>query len=101
MTSARKAAKKVGMKTTHLLVACSFVLVALGCNPSGTCIEGDEDSPIGARCTLDYPKRACDHATSSTFYKESKTAGMLRCKEMGFEHRPGGGSKLLFKGPKK
>ena len=85
------------------LVALAFALAlgAVGCNPHGTCISGDESSELGAMCALDYPQKACSTMSDSTFYKEEKAAGLLRCKGLGFEATQGGGPNTLFKIKKK
>lgn len=86
-----------------LLAALAFALAlgAAGCNPHGTCISGDESSDLGAMCALDYPEKACSTMSGSTFYKEDKAAGLLRCKGLGFEQTQGGGPNTLFKIAKK
>jgi len=78
-------------------VLCFIATAGLGCNPAGTCIHGDENSELGAICALEYPKRGCETLGDSQFFEEERTAGQLRCGEMGFARRPGGGD-LLFLG---
>ncbi len=85
------------------LVALAFALAlgAVGCNPHGTCVSGDENSELGAMCVPDYPQKACSTMSGSTFYKEEKAAGLLRCKSLGFEATQGGGPSSLFRVAKK
>ena len=87
-------------RTSNVLLAFALALAAAGCNPHGTCISGD-DSELGAVCELDYPQKACSTISGSTFYKEDKAAGLLRCKSVGFEATQGGGPNSLFRVAKK
>lgn len=70
-----------------LIVAC-----LTGCSATGTCISQLEDRDL---CMLAYPKSACAKLTSSEFFPEEKSAGLLRCKSLGFES--GDRPETLFK----
>lgn len=66
-----------------------WLVLLAGCNSKGTCIKAD-------MCMLEYVKSACD-GQGDEFFEESKGPGLLRCKTLGFEHRPGGDAMTLFK----
>lgn len=86
------------MHPRSLALSSLFVAVALsGCNPSGTCIQDDPNGGFYPTCRLDTPRRACESSGHGEFFEESRAAGLLRCRGLGFETRPGGGEDLLFR----
>jgi hypothetical protein len=94
------------MTKSLLMLVSALALIALGCNSNGTCIrepEAGADSEDGpsSMCMLEYPKAACDKIRDGKFFEEDKSAGLLRCKSMGFESSAPGSTTLFKSGSRK
>lgn len=77
----------------NLRIVIPLIVTALGaaaCNPAGTCVSEREVSGLGAQCTINTTKRACEGQDGPPkFYAEDGPAGVLRCKAAGYSDPPG------------
>lgn len=77
--------------TLRLLIPAVFAAFgAVACNPSGTCVSEREVGDLGAQCTINTNKKACESQDGAPkFYAEEGAAGVLRCKSAGYTDPPG------------
>ena len=71
------------------LVASGALFAGLGCNPQGTCVSEKEVESLGAPCTINHSKNGCEQEDSTQFFAEAGSAGVLRCKLLGYGDVPG------------
>lgn len=78
-----------------VLVPAAIWLVS-ACNSRGTCLHERPDESLSnpSECWVNEDSRSCNEARG-TFFKESPSAGMLRCKAAGFEAGKQSGKELL------
>lgn len=66
----------------YLLVLSLFPILG-ACNPNGTCVKQMANGK--SLCSLESPKAACD--PPSEFFQEEKAAGVVRCKDLGYDEK--------------
>jgi hypothetical protein len=72
----------------RLLIAAAIALLGVvGCNSSGTCIYTKVEKMEGydASCTINATKEMCANDADHQFFPEEGTAGLMRCKSLGYD----------------
>lgn len=65
--------------------AVASLLLFVGCNPSGTCLDQRDNLELGKSCMINFSRSMCGEISKSEFFPESGQDGARRCALLGYQ----------------